>query len=389
MTEDSRTNCDAQSTSEVSTYDVSNAELQTDEPGPDHHMEQTKSPGKKKKKEHIKRPMNAFMVWSVKQRKQLSKEQPKMHNTELSKRLGQMWKDLGEEEKKKYKEEADTLKCEHREKYPDYKYRPKRRKIPKVKGSSTGPHPFQSCSLPNGASMMTSEDCSSTSSGSPRMTMGDGEFFRSAQQMSPVSATPPVYWETGTVTYSTDTATRYPIAHTNSPYTSPYSPWKPQPPSPVDYHHHHHPPPPYHGAHTSPNYHESGYTQESTSDTADYFSSSGYPPNRDASLEECSLAPTFVSYEFNAVPTNGIITPQEYGPVSTDSFTESNFVMSPQTNQDVSITKTLGVTISSPPTPPISPQISQATRSFHPSLSSYCYGQSNQLSSHVYTGYTC
>ena len=76
---------------------------------------------------HIKRPLNSFMVWAKERRRQMNRDNPKMRNAEISKILGEEWKQLSDDVKKPFIEEAIRLRRQHKIDHPNYRYRPRRK----------------------------------------------------------------------------------------------------------------------------------------------------------------------------------------------------------------------------------------------------------------------
>lgn len=75
----------------------------------------------------IKRPMNSFMLWSRIERKKISKQFPNMSNPDISKILASHWRLLAPNEKQLFNQKAAQLRLWHLQKFPNYKYHPRKK----------------------------------------------------------------------------------------------------------------------------------------------------------------------------------------------------------------------------------------------------------------------
>ncbi|XP_059163863.1 protein capicua homolog isoform X3 [Physella acuta] len=82
----------------------------------------------RKSKDHIRRPMNAFMIFSKRHRAMVHERHPNQDNRTVSKILGEWWYALGPEEKQRYHDLAARVKEAHFKAHPDWKWCSKDRK---------------------------------------------------------------------------------------------------------------------------------------------------------------------------------------------------------------------------------------------------------------------
>ncbi|KAJ4254866.1 slightly ste11-like protein [Fusarium torreyae] len=74
----------------------------------------------------IPRPRNAFILYRQHHQAQVVSRNPNLSNPDISKIIGEQWKDESQEIKDNWKSLADEEKQRHQRQYPDYRYQPRR-----------------------------------------------------------------------------------------------------------------------------------------------------------------------------------------------------------------------------------------------------------------------
>uniref|UniRef100_A0A8D3CKJ1 Protein capicua homolog n=1 Tax=Scophthalmus maximus TaxID=52904 RepID=A0A8D3CKJ1_SCOMX len=92
---------------------------------------------RKREKDHIRRPMNAFMIFSKRHRGLVHQRHPNQDNRTVSKILGEWWYALGPNEKQQYHDLAFQVKEAHFRAHPDWKWCNKDRRKSLSEGRGT------------------------------------------------------------------------------------------------------------------------------------------------------------------------------------------------------------------------------------------------------------
>uniref|UniRef100_A0A914HB47 Sex-determining region Y protein n=1 Tax=Globodera rostochiensis TaxID=31243 RepID=A0A914HB47_GLORO len=118
----------------------------------------------------IKRPLNAYMIWTRQERKRILTDDPKMKMNEVSKAMGEKWKKMSDKDKKPYFELAKKFSEEHKlvlQEHPELQYAPSKKKAVKKptdgkQQSLVDSSSVKSCTItPDASRSTTPRGCSS------------------------------------------------------------------------------------------------------------------------------------------------------------------------------------------------------------------------------------
>ncbi|KAI1845408.1 hypothetical protein JX266_008503 [Neoarthrinium moseri] len=74
----------------------------------------------------VPRPRNAFILYRQHHQAQVAAEHPGLANPDISKLIGEQWREQPEDVKSSWKRLAEEEKARHQRQYPDYRYQPRR-----------------------------------------------------------------------------------------------------------------------------------------------------------------------------------------------------------------------------------------------------------------------
>lgn len=92
------------------------------------NMEPQDNAGEGEESDGTRRPPNAFILYSQAMRTTVRQDNPSLSNTECSRLLGKMWKEVPNDIKLQYKTKASALQDDFKKSHPDYTYSKARRK---------------------------------------------------------------------------------------------------------------------------------------------------------------------------------------------------------------------------------------------------------------------
>lgn len=142
---------------------------------------------------HIRRPMNAFMIFSKRHRPIVHQKHPNSDNRTVSKILGEWWYALGKKEKEEYHSLAHRVKEDHYKRHPDWKWCSKGGGERATGTGSTGdstPNTPSALTTPTNLTPSVTERCVSLSLASSSTMMSVGS---SQTPTTPSSTTLPVF----------------------------------------------------------------------------------------------------------------------------------------------------------------------------------------------------